>query len=501
MRSRVGSLGSLGYDRSLTFFRSLHSVDPNVVPVCLSPSIGGRVGHGGEDESMLETVKAFGRWILILGLIGLVGVPAWAEDESEEDDQRFRFSFGFEGKAHYRDSDFISFRREIPLSVGTVIGFLETADPGEHVEVSTLTLFLDAEWGEKVQIHAKVDTIDRYDRNPTSEDREIDLDEIWIRFGQETDPAILPERSGAYLKIGKMPKFERQDDRHLESYGLLSTAFNRFEDSGVELGVDLGRHFYLKGSISQGNPVFMRDPNALAGDNGTPDSIIPGVAPPIGSGIVIPYDAEIEDIDFDLDGDLEHGLGLGLRFADDDGYRGVDVLLWGYRRDLQPTVELEGTIYGGDLDFLLGPLDEIPFAVSGNEKEEFGANLWLYWGGFSLFGQWADQDLAGLERDGWELEAAWSYDLPYKWGIGGRQILTYIQPAVRYSELDPDFGVPAGTPTPSFAWDWEKIDIGLRLGLFEGIDLTVEYAVNDFVVAGNTRSNDELLTTLRLRWN
>ena len=33
-----------------------------------------------------------------------------------------------------------------------------------------------------------------------------------------------------------MPKFERQNDRHLESYGLVSTAFNRFEDFGVEAG-------------------------------------------------------------------------------------------------------------------------------------------------------------------------------------------------------------------------------------------------------------------------
>ena len=34
--------------------------------------------------------------------------------------------------------------------------------------------------------------------------------------------------------------------------------------------MDLGRHVYVKVSATQGNPVFIRDPNALAGDNGTP---------------------------------------------------------------------------------------------------------------------------------------------------------------------------------------------------------------------------------------
>src|ERR1043165_72269 len=82
--------------------------------------------------------------------------------------------------------------------------------------------------------------IDLYDRNPTSTDHKVDVDEAWIRFGPESDRGRLPAHSRGYLKVGKMPKFERQDDRHLESYGLVSTAFNRMEDTGAEAWVRFG---------------------------------------------------------------------------------------------------------------------------------------------------------------------------------------------------------------------------------------------------------------------
>ncbi|HVR98947.1 MAG TPA: hypothetical protein VMW27_20170 [Thermoanaerobaculia bacterium] len=427
-----------------------------------------------------------------------------AETEETAEESGLRLKWGLEVKTHYRDSDLNRFAVPFPftpeqLPVGETRGFQETVNPGSHLEISTATLLLDATWSETLQAHGKIDFIDLYDRNPTSTDKKVDVDEIWLRFGRETDPATLSERSGLYLKIGKLPHFERQDDRHLESYGLVSTAFNRFEDTGAELGIDLGRHVYVKVSATQGNPVFIRDPNALAGDNGTPDQMRLNPDPELGTGIVILYDAEVEDLD--LDGDLEMGAGLGLRFADEGGRNGIDVLAWGYQRTLAETVELEGTFYGGDLDLLRGPADLFPFpALEGDEKREVGANLWLYIGGFSLFGQYVDQELAGLPRTGIEGEVAWSFDLPLVWALGGRQLFPYIAPAVRYSKLDNDFRNPRQTPAPSLAWDWEKLDAGVRLGIVQGIDLTLEYADNSFILgSGAEAENNELLTTLRWR--
>lgn len=450
------------------------------------------------------------RWqgaALAASLILSLPVPAGAQDALEEPvagPAGWELDWGLEAKAHFRESDLNRFANPFPFSEsmlppGETQGFLETVNEGVHFEVSVITLNVEATLREKITARAKIDFIDLHDRNPTSGDRTVDVDEAWIRFGEETMPARLADGFGAYLKIGKFAHFERQNDRHLESYGLISTAFNRFEDAGVELGVDLGRHLYAKFSATQGNPLFMRDPNALAGDNGTDVFLRANPDPELKSGIVILYDAEVEDLD--VDGDLELGAGLGLRFEDASGTRGLDLLAWSYRRDLAETVELEGTFYGGDLDLLRGPLNMFGLPLDGDEKEETGANVWLYLGGFSLFGQWVDSEVAGLERSGFEVETAWRFNLPLRWSVAGRQLFPYIAPAVRYSKLDPDFeGGSELFPSPSFRWEWEKIDAGIRLGIVTGLDLTLEYADNSFILgSGAEAENNELLTTLRLK--
>jgi hypothetical protein len=69
---------------------------------------------------------------------------------------------------------------------------------------------------------------------------------------------------------------------------------------------------------------------------------------------------------------------------------------------------------------------------------------------------------------------------------------------VRYSKIDNDFRNNPMTPSPSFNWDWEKLDAGVRLGILDDIDLTVEYAANRFILgSGAEAENDELLSTLR----
>ena len=450
-------------------------------------------------------------WCVVL-LFLCLAVPAVAQEgegqeaegQEEPEGLRPRFRFGLEAKAHFRNSDENRFL--VPFDFdpgpGVVTGFEETVNAGSHIEASIITLLVDADWGDGLAAHGKFDFIDLYDRNPTSTDKKVDVDEAWIRFGIEPEPATLAPRTGVYLKIGKLPKFERQDDRHLESYGLVSTAFNRFEDTGAELGVSLGRHVYAKVSATQGNPVFIRDPNSLAGDNGTPSRSTGTSNPTLKSGIVILYDAEVEDVD--VDGDLELGGGLGVRFTDPAGRNGVDVLAWAYQRTLAGKVELDGTFYGGDIDVLNGPESHpevnASLPIRGDEKREVGANLWLYWGGFSLFAQYVDQELAGLPRTGLEAEASWRFDLPLWVAVGERQLFPWIAPAVRWSRLDNDFRNPRNTPVPSLAWDWDKIDAGLRLGIFEGIDVTLEYADNKFILGnGAERENNEFLATLRWR--
>jgi hypothetical protein len=407
-----------------------------------------------------------------------------------------------EAKGDYRDSEEQRVAVNFPFGPGQLPPdedriFLETVDAGGHAELSTLALQLDKHFrGGALRLNVEIGQL--HDRNPTSTGREVDLDEAWIRLGRETEPALLPPRGGAYFKLGKIPAFERQDDRHLESYGLVSTAFNRQEDVGLEVGVDLGRHLYFKGSYTQGNPVFLRDPNALAGDNGIPELREPNPDPRYKAGFVIPYDADVADLGFE---NPEVGAGLGLRFADLDGRRGVDLLAWARQRRLADTVEIHGSFYGGDLDLLLGPGNAFPFPVTDDDKVERGANLWLYLGGFSFFGQYVDQELAGLGRTGLEGEVAWRFDLPLAWAARGRQLFPFVAPAVRYSKLAPEFRAPTVTPSPSFAWDWEKVDAGVRLGIIAGLDLTVELASNEFVLgSGATRSYDETLATLRYRW-
>jgi hypothetical protein len=451
------------------------------------------------------------RYCVLLWLGAALCAPVFSQEPAQEPAQesdapppssRPKLRLGLEVKGNYRQSTenrfpILPFPPDL-LPPGRTKVFEETVDAGSHFEVSNVSLFGDAAWGSRLTGHAKIDFIDLYDRNPTSTGQKVDVDEAWVRLGAEPLPATLAPRSGAYLKLGKFAKFERQNDRHLESYGLVSTAFNRFEETGGELGAHLGRHFYLKLRAAAGNPVFMRDPNALAGDNGTPEFRRPDPDPSLKSGILILYNAH--DANFDLHGKLETGAGIGWRLADEEGRNGLDLLAWANRRKLAKTVTLHGTFYGGDIDLLNGPFDRFPFAISNDEKREAGGNVWIYFGGLSLFGQYVDQDLAGLPRTGLEGEAAWRFDLPLVWAAAGRQLFTFIAPAVRYSRLDNDFRNPKQTPSPSFSWDWQKIDLGLRFGLSPGVDLTAEYADNRFILAtGARRSNNEYLTTLRWR--
>lgn len=409
---------------------------------------------------------------------------------------------------HFRDSQYGRYPIPFPfpdffLPAGETQGALETPQAGDYFEMSRFTLmglFERGSWTAR----AKVDVIDLYERNPTSSDRQWDIDELWLRFGDEVEPDLLPFEGGYYVKLGKFGKFERQDDRHLVSYGLASTVFNRLEDAGLEGGIDIGRNFFAKLSYTTGNPLFIRDPNALAGDNGTPQTNPfehPFPDPEIKNGIVLLYDADIEDVDFK---EPELGVGLGFRLGDDFGRRTLTGMLSYYQRDLQDSVDMGGTFYGGDLDLLLG-VDEFdippPIALDGREKNELTATVWLYFEEGTLFVQAVDSEVAGLDRSAYEGELSWTFKLPLWWAFNQSQILPAITPAIRYSKLDPDFAGDIMTyPAPSVWWEWKKLDVGFTARLYRGWRMTFEYTDSQFLRGGKWEHGDEFLTTLRWRW-
>ena len=68
---------------------------------------------------------------------------------------------------------------------------------------------------------------------------------------------------------------------------------------------------------------------------------------------------------------------------------------------------------------------------------------------------------------------------------------------MRFSRLENDFSAPRGFVAPSFAWDWDKLDLGLRLTIIRRLDLTLEYSLHD-IAASREIKHDEALATLRL---
>ena len=289
----------------------------------------------------------------------------------------------------------------------------------------------------------------------------------------------------------KRPSSSAKLFRLLSSYGLVSTAFNRFNDIQLQLGGSIGTHFYFRAQVSNGNPIFMRDPNALAGDNG----VVPPPNPDItlNSGFPIFYHAEVEEIAFD--GNMEGGFGAGLRFLSEDQETGVDILGFYYQTTLSEAAPLNGTFYEGDLDILNG--FGVSLELDGDERREWGLNVDLAVRELGVFLQYVDEESASLPRTGFELEIGYSIVTGDRGDPGA--LFTVIEPVLRYSYLDNDFTAPPGFVVPSVTWDWTKIDVGVRLAIMQNIDLTMEYAVHG-ITASQQIDHNEFLTTLRWRF-
>lgn len=422
-------------------------------------------------------------------LLTVLSGSTWAFDQT--------LDLRFEVKANYRDSEQSSFVTP-PLSSfeqNTRAPILETVEEGEHAEVSLISLAGKWKFAESWQLNFKIDAIDLYDRNPTSTDNKFDLDIFFLRYGETFGATKIPSKDSFYVQLGKFKKFEQQRERRSESYGVVSTAFNRFEDTGLESGFDLSSGVYGRLSYTTGNPLFIRDTNALAGDNGTgvfQTSSNTNSNPGLNSGFALFYDAEVEG--FDLSSDPEIGVGLGYRWNSPNKNQKLDIFAYHYQRDLSETRDLNGSAFGGDLDLFdlsdVAGSEDLRLPFSGNKKTESGINAWYSSGDFALFSQYVRQDLAGLNRDGFEVELSYVFDTPIK-----------ITPVVRYSQLNNDFSSPSGFPTPSLQWDWRKIDYAVNFDISDNLRVIVEYADNEVKTARGRIDQDEFLVTLRWQLN
>ena len=428
----------------------------------------------------------------ITGLLLCLGsLPLSAQSDS------WSFRTRLELRANYRDSNEARFPLRFPfpasfLPAGQTIGFEQTVDPGRHAELSVAQVRLDANYGSIFAAHAQLHAQDKYRRNPTSEDKKFDADELWIRIGPKPDFLERPQRSSIFLQMGKFPKMERQPIRLLESYGLAATAFNRFEDVGFMTGGSVGRNLYWRVQATSGNPLYFRDPNALAGDNGIKELLQPNPDPRLKSGFPILYNTETEGYALDT-GHLQLGEAIGFRWQNGAQTFGYDAIAFHYRRKLSDAenAPLTGTFYGVDIDLLEGPLDR-GITLKGDRKEETGARVYTEWHGLTSTIQFTKQTIAGLHRQGEEVEAGYQIPLGNRW-------VPSIQPTARWSALQNSFkGDPTAFPAPSIWWNWIKVDYGVRIGLPRGSDVTIEHARHN-IASPRKIHPDETLVTLRIR--
>ncbi len=433
-------------------------------------------------------------------MLCLLALPLVAQTSND-----WFFKERIELRANYRDSHEQQFQLKFPfppsfLPIGQTHGFMETVNAGQHGELSVAQIKLDAGWGKWFLAHAQLHAQDKYRRNPTSEDRKTDADELWLRFGEKTEFLERPEHTSFFLQMGKFPKMERQPIRLLESYGLAATAFNRFEDVGYMAGGSVGRNVYWRLSGTSGNPVYFRDTNALAGDNGIKELLQPHPNPALKSGFPILYNTETEGYFLKTD-HVQFGQGLGYRWQNAAHTAGFDAIAFHYRRSMADEEKLTGTFYGGDLDILNGP--ELPgvfisLPITSRIKEETGARIYVEWKGLTATLQGTKQNIAGLHRQGEELEAGYNFAIGKGPTVGGEAILQGIQPVARLSALQNSFKGPPMYPSPSMWWNWVKIDYGVRIALAKNTDVTIEHAKHN-IVAPKKLNLGETLVTVRVR--
>ena len=217
-------------------------------------------------------------------------------------------------KTSARHSPFLETRIFTPTGPGpftfTPTGFQRTPDAGTALELQNVTLAAEGDLGLGVAAKVELHVLDLYNRNPTSTDDRLFVRQAWIRFGQKAEALRWTRESRLFVLAGLAPRFSKPTVRALESYGMWLTAVGRFEMPQVQAGGALGRRAYWRAQVGKGNPLYYRDTNVLAGDNGTRASTLTP-SPTHETGFPIFYDAKADDLD--THGQLEWGVGLGDR--------------------------------------------------------------------------------------------------------------------------------------------------------------------------------------------
>ena len=442
--------------------------------------------------------------LFIVVLTSLVALPAVAQapppdpPAPAEAPAARRFRLGAEIKANFRHTDDESFLDPFPFPPsffppGQNQIFEQTVSPGSSLEVSNVAVIGEADFTPDIAARAEIHFLDLYSRNPTSSDDLVAVREAWIRFGKKFEALEAAPGTTVYALVGRAPRFTKQRLRRLESYGLWGTAVGRFEENQVEVGGSAGKSVYWRAQVASPNPLFMRDTNALAGDNGTPQNVPGSVDPIYHSGFPIFYDAKPSDLN--ATGKVQVGFGLGWRRPRAPGKLSFDALAWYFHRTLADRARIRGTFYGGDILLLKGVFFPLPY--EGRNKSEYGLNVEAEHRGLRAFAQYIRQDIAKLDRHGLEVELAYVFDLPGLFASGDSPVVNWIQPVVRFSQITNDFVVNPQYPAPSVGWNWKKYDFGVRLGIVRGLDLTAEYSHHDVKTEGPKLHPDELLVTVR----
>jgi hypothetical protein len=442
-----------------------------------------------------------GVWMRSAAMVSAALLAQGMEARAQQEEPK-PFKFGGEVKLNFRNSADAEAAVETPfppsfLRPGETQVFERTVAKGSSLELQNLAITGEGDLMSGVSAKFELHFLDLYNRNSTSEDDRVFVREAWLKFHQDGETPRADEEPLFYLLAGQAPRFSKERFRRLESYGLWGTAVGRFEERQIQTGGAIGKYAYWRLSIASSNPLFFRDPNALAGDNGTSNRVAGNNHPVLESGFPILYDAKAQDLTFDHP--VEWGFGGGARVLDADHgeKQRLDILGWGFRRKLADSVPLRGTYYFGDIKLLTGV--PFPLPVTSHDKIEWGANVEWSHGGIRVFGQGVHQDIAGLVRKGYEIEAGYVFDTHGLFLLGESPAINWIQPVLRVSSISNDFETPDEFPAPSVGWDWKKYDIGVRVGIVRNIDLTAEFERNSAKLEyGGTIHPDEALVTLRI---